>query len=179
MRAVSLSRSASSVSLDGCHVPRSGAPIAEPRNLRKRISSMLLGVKGSMLPGNNLGVYGKAKEREYYKPENPVARLKLLLVSAGSETAHHFRHLTQNKTDRFVPHSTHPKPVHTAHATTTQSHPRRAQSRYHGHRDPESVDGSCRHRKALHRLGTPGKTAICQGLRSRLHTRDGTPYIVS
>ena len=72
MRAVSLSRSSSSASLDG--MPRAGTPVTDSQRLRKRVS-MLLGVKGSMLPGN----YAKSKDREY-KPENPVARLKLLLV---------------------------------------------------------------------------------------------------
>jgi hypothetical protein len=77
MRAVSLSRSSSSASLDG--MPRSGTPVTESQRLRKRVSSMLLGVKGSMLPGNHVGICSKNKDREY-KPENPVARLKLLLV---------------------------------------------------------------------------------------------------
>ena len=87
MRAVSLSRSSSSASLDG--MPRAGTPVTDSQRLRKRVS-MLLGVKGSMLPGNHGGVYAKSKDREY-KPENPVARLKLLLVCLRGNA--HFRML--------------------------------------------------------------------------------------
>ncbi|RDB27504.1 3-hydroxy-3-methylglutaryl-coenzyme A reductase [Hypsizygus marmoreus] len=45
-----------------------------PPSLRER----LLGVKGSLLPGKN----GKGKGQEQEKQENPVARLKLLLIAS-------------------------------------------------------------------------------------------------
>jgi hypothetical protein len=117
MRAVSLSRSSSAASLDGCYSPRSAiahSPIPESQSLRKRISSVLLGVKGSMLPGNNVGGYAKSKDREY-KPENPVARLKLLLVSGFCN--YHSLVIDSGYQDCFFPHSTHPQPLHTTHAT--------------------------------------------------------------
>lgn len=64
-----------------------GAPA--PQTLRHKISSALLGgEKGSSLPeyARGLGVRVKSglnkgsREEEVAKPENPVARLKLLLV---------------------------------------------------------------------------------------------------
>lgn len=81
VRAMSRSRSSSVTSgaADAHQKPSSLVHTQRPeaQSLRKRISSALLGVKGSMLPDNKTG-YGKGKDD---KEENPVARLKLLLVS--------------------------------------------------------------------------------------------------
>lgn len=68
------------------------APGPQPQTLRHRISSALLGgEKGSSLPEYARGLGVKVKggmgkvaglaNDEQVKPENPVARLKLLLVS--------------------------------------------------------------------------------------------------
>lgn len=79
------SRSSNTLSTDGSKVITGNlihtAP-PSPTGLRQRISSVVLGVKGSMLtpssPSTDLQLQ-LGKDREF-KQQNPVARLKLLLV---------------------------------------------------------------------------------------------------
>ena len=61
-----LSRSSSKTNL---------ASSAEPKNLRERVSASVIGVKGSLLKEDN---------PRMQEVENPMARLKLLLVRASA-----------------------------------------------------------------------------------------------
>lgn len=77
------SRSSNTLSTDGSKTITGNlihtAP-PSPTGLRQRISSVVLGVKGSMLtPRSSLTDLRLGKDREF-KQQNPVARLKLLLV---------------------------------------------------------------------------------------------------
>jgi hydroxymethylglutaryl-CoA reductase (NADPH) len=56
------------------------APPATPPTLRHKISSALLGEKGSSVPGYAAGTQKSLRVPVGEKQENPVARLKLLLV---------------------------------------------------------------------------------------------------
>lgn len=73
---MSRSRTSSFSSLDDLHRFDVAGNNPDTLSLRKRISMTLLGVKGSMLPENHTN----GKETE--KVENPVARLKLLLIAS-------------------------------------------------------------------------------------------------
>jgi hydroxymethylglutaryl-CoA reductase (NADPH) len=58
-------------------------PAPASTGLRQRISSGVLGVKGSMLTPSpsSTNLQALSKQDSEFKQENPVARLKLLLVS--------------------------------------------------------------------------------------------------
>jgi hydroxymethylglutaryl-CoA reductase (NADPH) len=79
VRALSISRSSSTLSLDK-HSGKMSGQHGLGKKLAKKISEALLGVKGSMLPDNKLA-YSKAQGK-VNKTENPVARLKLLLIAS-------------------------------------------------------------------------------------------------
>lgn len=81
------------------------AAIEAPKNLPQRVSNSVIGVKGSFLKDS-----GKLREVE----ENPMARLKLLLVRLLACVA--VRELTSAVIDRFVPHPPHPQLLYYAHA---------------------------------------------------------------
>jgi hydroxymethylglutaryl-CoA reductase (NADPH) len=57
-------------------------PAPSPTGLRQRISSGVLGVKGSMLTPSpsSTNLQALSKQDSKFNQENPVARLKLLLV---------------------------------------------------------------------------------------------------
>jgi hypothetical protein len=86
VRAYSLSRSSSVASLhtqfDTAAINHKSGPHPhkEAESWRSRVKCALLGVKGSMLPADRFGYRKAGAGRGGEKPENPVARLKLLLV---------------------------------------------------------------------------------------------------
>jgi hypothetical protein len=74
-------------------------------SLRQRVSAAVLGVKGSFL---------RQDQNAQNKNENPVARLRLLLVR-------YICHITvgilvTRGPDRFLPHAPHAQPLHNPHA---------------------------------------------------------------
>lgn len=87
------------------------APLATPPTLRHKISSALLGEKGSSVPGY---VVGTSKSLRVQvggeKQENPAARLKLLLI-ASFLTLHILNLITPLTPSRTT---THPTPPHVA-----------------------------------------------------------------
>lgn len=74
----------------------------EPKNLRERVSASVIGVKGSLLKD------GPRME----EVENPMARLKLLLVRASPIGGCADIHSPYLFPDRLFPYSAHPQLLH-------------------------------------------------------------------
>ena len=101
VRALSRSRSNSGTHMKSAlaRSPTKEAQPIKPKSLSERLSNTLLGVKGSSL------------SRTYDFDENPMTRLKLLLVRTTPLSQANMALLTRAvplTTDRIVPHPPHP-----------------------------------------------------------------------